>query len=502
MPIAFDQIPANILVPLFWAEIRPAFHPFNATPRILLLGHKNDNKGTALGSPTILTAAQARSSYGPGSQLEMMYNAARENNRFGEIWGIAVQHADGSVAATGSLKAANIPPRSGSMVIRIAGIPVAIGVRTTDTKAQVAARVRQRINATTGLPVTAALESGDDENVILTCKWVGASGNMIVIERSFYGQDEPLARQVLTQTNMSGGNGAPTLSPALATMVDQPFDVIVSAWSTTSVLNTLQDFMDGVGGRWSPYQQIYGHCVTADRASFGSLVNKGIARNDPHMSIMGCSGSPTPPWQWGAAFGAVMAAHFIAPPELSRPLHSLELRGVIAANAIENWFSIEERQALLEAGIACYQVDDDRTIRISREVTTYKTNVWGDLDASWRDAGTLFQAMYFTRYMRALITSTFPRAALTDQDSGIEGFASPGQIRDLIIHGYKQLEAAGLVENVNLFAQALVVERNIFDPNRVDVLVRPDMVNQLRVVAFLVETHLQLQGSFALSEVE
>ena len=42
-----------------------------------------------------------------------------------------------------------------------------------------------------------------------------------------------------------------------------------------------------------------------------------------------------------------------------------------------------------------------------------------------------------------------------------------------------------LVENADLFAKYLIVERNQDDPNRLDVLLPPDLVNQLRKVNFL-----------------
>ena len=100
------------------------------------------------------------------------------------------------------------------------------------------------------------------------------------------------------------------------------------------------------------------------------------------------------------------------------------------------------------------------------------------------------------------MTGTFPRAALTDDDVAIPGFASPGKIRDLIIHEYKRLVALGLVENADLFEQGLIVERNAVDANRVDVFMRPDVVNQLRVIATLVETHLQLKDSFSLENTD
>ena len=66
---------------------------------------------------------------------------------------------------------------------------------------------------------------------------------------------------------------------------------------------------------------------------------------------------------------------------------------------------------------------------------------------------------------------------------GVGGIATPDDIRDAIIHAYNDLVALGVFENAALFAQLLVVERNISDPNRIDVYLPVDHVNQLRIVA-------------------
>ena len=56
---------------------------------------------------------------------------------------------------------------------------------------------------------------------------------------------------------------------------------------------------------------------------------------------------------------------------------------------------------------------------------------------------------------------------------------------------YTKLEDKAIVENADLFAKYLIVERNKDDPNRVDVLLPPDLVNQLRVFAVLAQFRLQ-----------
>ena len=68
--------------------------------------------------------------------------------------------------------------------------------------------------------------------------------------------------------------------------------------------------------------------------------------------------------------------------------------------------------------------------------------------------------------------------------------ATPKIIKAEIIHLFREWESAGLVEGFDQFKDDLIVERNAGDPNRVDALIPPDVVNQLRVFAGLIQFRL------------
>jgi phage tail sheath gpL-like len=55
---------------------------------------------------------------------------------------------------------------------------------------------------------------------------------------------------------------------------------------------------------------------------------------------------------------------------------------------------------------------------------------------------------------------------------------------------FEDMQELGLVENVEQFIRDLVVERNAQDPNRLDFLLPPDLINQLMVVAAQVQFRL------------
>ena len=71
-----------------------------------------------------------------------------------------------------------------------------------------------------------------------------------------------------------------------------------------------------------------------------------------------------------------------------------------------------------------------------------------------------------------------------------QAVATPKIIKAEIIHLFREWESAGLVEGFDQFKDDLIVERNAGDPNRVDALIPPDVVNQLRVFAGLIQFRL------------
>jgi phage tail sheath gpL-like len=519
MAIAFDSIPPNLNVPLFWAEVHPAATPADEPNKILIMGHKwPDTRaapvGPAFGLADInrvypLSGDDAVELFGPGSLVDTCYRIARMQAPFADIRGLAMDFPPAGVVATGAITVNQDASKNnwGKMDIMIAGQPVSINVAPNDTKATITNKLRNAINNHSTLPCTAIqwrptwpLPGGtvNPNKTRIIAKMPGDVGNEIRMFTQWpKNERRTLAEKLLTVDHgLTGGNGQPAIIPALAALPDERYDVIIDCFDTASVRTQYGLFMDGISGRWSPYQQLYGHVVNAHNADYATMLDPFAANyNDPHMSILGINGTPDPCWSWAAAFGAVMSLHMEAPPEMSRPLQFLAMKGITTPTQ-DTWWNIAERNALINAGIATYDVSFDGTVRINRACTTYKLTDAGVVDHSWRDAETLFQAAYFVRSMRAALTAAFPRAALTDEDSGIPGFASPGKIKDLFIHEYKRLEGLGLVENSQLFASALIVERDINDANRVNAFLPPDVVNQLRVCAVVVETHLQLKNSF------
>ena len=133
-------------------------------------------------------------------------------------------------------------------------------------------------------------------------------------------------------------------------------------------------------------------------------------------------------------------------------------------------------------------------MRIERAITTYQVNAFGDADVSYLDSETLHTLAYIIRNLKSIITSKYPRHKLANDGTHYgpgQAIVTPSVIRGELIAQYQRLEEKGIVENVELFKKHLIVERDVDDPNRVNVLLPPDLVNGLRIFAVLAQFRLQ-----------
>ena len=79
----------------------------------------------------------------------------------------------------------------------------------------------------------------------------------------------------------------------------------------------------------------------------------------------------------------------------------------------------------------------------------------------------------------------YPRHKLADDGTRFgsgQAVITPKDGKAEAVLWFREMEELGLVENFSQFKRDLVVERNATDRNRLDVLLPPDLINQLIVV--------------------
>lgn len=482
--VSFNQIPGNILVPFFYAEVNSGGTPYEGSSRLLLLGQKVAAGMAPAGVPVIIQSeTDAAGLFGVGSMLYWMYKRARATAPVQPIWALPLADPDGAKAA-GTITISTAPASTGAGILRVLGQRLSVQVYGSDTVAAVASTIAAAINGA-GLAVTAAAAAGV---VTVTARHAGLASNGLDLTLV---TDEP---NVLTATNttivaLSGGAGAPDLADAFAGLGDDEFDWICGPYADAAALNAVRDLMVT---RWGPTVQLYGHYFTINYGTLAANVTLGNSRNDAHASIMASQVSPTPPWEFAAGLGAMAAAHLTDAPELSRPLHTLVLPGLLPPDSRAVWWDIDDRQALYTDGMSAYKVTVDGQVAIDRVITTYQQTALGVTDRTFMSINTMAQSMFFVRYMRTEVSNTHGRQALADENPyGLDEICTPDDIRTTLIHAYQGLQALGVVEKADLFAEYLVVERDSNNADRVNAFLPPDVVNQLNVFAANATINLQ-----------
>lgn len=492
MTIPFNNIPSNLRVPLFYAEVSNSMaNTGQQNQRALIIGQKTSEGLATANTPLrCLGADDAITQGGKGSMLALMAKAYLENDAFGEVWYLPLDDAGASVAASGQIAFTGTPSAAGVLSIYIAGQLVSVAVTASQVATSIATAVAAAITAMTSLPVTATASSS---TVTVTAKNKGLCGNGIDIRLNFYGTangEKTPAGLTVTITAMANGATNPTLTTALTNLADLEFDFIASPYTDATSMTALSTFLNDVSGRWSYASQIFGGVFMAHKETAGNLQTFGTGLNDQHTSVLGFNDSPTPYWVWAAAYTGAVAVSLKVDP--ARPLQTIPIYGVIAP-PIASRFSISLRNSLLWSGISTYTVDQGGLVHVENAITTYQKNGFGTADNSYLEVETMYTLMYVIRFLRAVVTSKYARVKLAANGTRFapgSGIVTPNIVKADIIAAYQSLEFDGFVQKADEFAKNIIVQINSTNPNRLDVLWPGTLIGQLRIFALLAQFRL------------
>jgi phage tail sheath gpL-like len=442
--------------------------------------------------------AQADKQFGEGSHLSNMFQAFFANNFANEVWGLPVAEISTGTAASGTITVtADVSGHeAGTINLYIAGHNVPVNIAAADTVTSIHTAIASAVNDDFSLPVSAV---GSPTEVTLTCNWKGTSGNDITMSDSYYGrmgsQELPTGITVAYSSlgMLSGGAGVPVFDTAIANLGEKNFEYVALPFTdSTSLLGWETEFGFTDSGRWGWMRQLFGHIFCAKRGDYPTLVTFGESRNNGVTSIMGYElASPSPAYEWAAAYAAKAQRALINDP--ARPLQTLEFTGILPA-PLHQRFNRGELNTLALSGIATQEADPNGLPMILRETTTYQLNLYGQPDDAYELVTTLATLARLLRNQKQAITTAFPRHKLADDGTRFgpgQAIVTPSLIKAELISEYRLDMYNGLVENIAAFKANLLVERDSNDPNRVNVLYPPDLINQLRVFAVLAQFRLQ-----------
>jgi phage tail sheath gpL-like len=479
--ISFDEIQPDILTPIFILEINnraAAAGPVILSYRALLIGQKLA-AGTAVANTRYLvtSADQVATLAGRGSILHGMAVKWFAINRQTEVWILPVADDGAGVAAVGDITFTGPATASGTVRLRLGGVAVNVAVTSGDTAAEIATAAVAAINAKTDIPVTAAVNGVDTTQVDITFRHKGEVGNDFDIRYNYREGEELPAGVTATVTAMAGGATNPDCTAALAALGDNWHHVWAHPWRDTDNLVALETEL---ARRWDANVALRAVAIGGCKGTLGAMTTLGDARNSEHSCLVAPESSDplAPPWEYAAATAARAALSGAIQP--NQPLQTLELGLPIGKVP----WTREERQVLLQHGIATTRVGPGDALQIDRVVTTYKTNAAGSPDSSYRDVTVMLTLLYLAYSWNARLAQKYPRALVAGDTivppPGAQ-VMTPAVGKAEAIGWFLEMQSRLLVQDVEQFKTDLVVQQN--GPNRMEWLLPPKLIEGLIVGA-------------------
>ncbi len=486
--ISFNTIPASTRVPGQSIEFDSSRAVSGLAPidnRVLLVGQRlASGSAAALTVQPIAEAGEAVALFGRGSMLARMAAAYKKADRYSKLYAIALDDIGGGTAASGTVTVSGPATAAGTLPLQIAAVDIPVPVASGASAATIATAIAAAITARPDLPVTAAAVGAV---VTVTCRHKGTVGNAIDIRHSHYEGEALPAGVTLAIVAMAGGATDPDIDGVWPVIGDAPYRSLVLGLVDATIVGKAKTELDS---RWGASRMLETVAYGARSGTQGTLAAFGATLNSELVSILGTGRSPTWTPEAAAIYAAICGYYTAIDP--ARPLQTLALTGMVAPKEADR-FTRAQRELLLADGIATFTVDAGGTPRVERTITTYQTNALGIEDVAWLDLETVTTLAYLRATVRAVIATKFPRHKLANDGTeyGLgQAIVTPSVIRMELIALARAWEEAGLVENLDQYVADLIVERDAGDPNRVNALIPPDLVNQFRQFAAAVQFRL------------
>ena len=484
MAISFNEIPSNLRAPIFAIEFdssKAQQGPTLKVYKMLAIGQRTSSGSrAALVLDKITTKSQARDFYGPGSMLSQMVNRIIDANQIVELTCISLDDDGAGAEAVGKLAVAGTVTTAGTIFLYVGGRRLTVAAPKDADQDAIALAIKNAINADTDMPIVAVINGGNANEVDVTAKHKGLEHNSLdLLFNRNDGEEFPTGISNIVITAMASGTANPDASAILPIIGDVQYDAIAFPYTDATNLTFIETELES---RFGPLRQNDGHAYSAKRETVANLGSFGNGRNSKQVTVMAVEG-PSAPWEWAASLTAVSALNLSIDP--ARPLQTLELPGILSASDSEQ-FTFTERNLLLFDGIATSKVTSGGTVAIERVITMFQTNAFGAVDTSFLDVNSKATLSFLRFDLRNQFLVKYPRHKLANDGTNF----APGQVvltpleaKGEIISIFRVWEEIGLVEGVDQFKRDLIVERNASDPNRLDMLLPPDLLNQFRIGA-------------------
>lgn len=482
--IAFNEIPVDLSVPGQYAEFdssNSGASSLTIPQRTLLIGQQFAASAATPNVPRrVFSADEVGALCGRGSQIHHMARRLFAADSLTPTYILPVADKGSGTASSRQLTVTGPATAPGTIYLYLGDRRYAVDVGLGDTAIEVAAAIVDVVGDDADRYLNAAVNGVDAFKVNLTGRHKGIDAGEIRATLNRYdGESLPLGIG-LAIGNLTSGTSNPELDDAIAALGD--------GWYTSWVLGcTDQDNLNLVktelADRFGPIRQIDAYAFAGIRLEPGDAIDFAADQNNRWLSLVDSEDLLSPTWA-AAAYAAGRDAY---EPDPGRPRQTLSLDGLLATAEIAGRRSFPVRNQLLAGGVSTLKVDADGTVRIERLTTTYRTNALGFADKSYLDIETLHLLANLRYTLRARFAQKYPRHKLGGDGSTGPNVMTPSIAKAEVVSLYQEVWMdQGWVEGgqaLTDFIAKVRVERAAGDRDRLNFVLPPDLINQLRVVA-------------------
>ena len=473
MAISFSEIPQNLRAPIFAAEFDASQNvPQSGGYRALVCGIG----ATGTGDIIRVFNGQQFELFGD-CQIKDMFDIFFQNNRLQEVFAYAFPAPTG-VAETITITATGSATANETSQIYLNGKRISFSILSGDSSDDVATKISNAISSQVFRPVDVAAAGSV---VTLTAKQSGTWGGQIDVRDSYADSDRSIPGVTVDIAVGSAGTGDIDYSSLVADLDSRQYNVVIVPDSTRTLLSPLITELEE---RYGALSEKEGFLFAAEDDTLSNITTLGATYNENIVSLMGFFNSPMPAYLWAAGYGAVSSVSLADDPAL--PLQNLEIKGILPPPPSDQ-FDYSERNALLFSGISTFFATVSGRTFIDSAITTYRTNAQGVTSDAFLNVENVATLFFLRRDWNNYLRTKYPRAK-AGNDGGIlpagQTIVTPSVLRsELISRATFWAEIRGLIEDIDGFTESLLIERNSANPDRFDIVVSPNLINQFKIAA-------------------
>lgn len=444
--------------------------------RIVAVGIGGSGATSPVESPVqVLDETDADLKAGASSELAMMLRKMFEQCAIEggkpEIWACRIA-APAGVATANTITVTGPATASGTLVLRVAGRTINVGVSNGDSATTVAAAIKAAIDvAAKTLPLTAAVVGAV---VTTTHGHVGVTGNDVAIATQ-----SGIAGVGVAHAQSVAGTGIVDITNAVDALYDKQYDGIAIANHAAA---DMADIVAHLAAAWGYSQQKPRFLVVGDRTSLGSAQALATAANAFNAITVSCEGSGSLPGELAAAACASWFSN--EAPNVNMDGRKLLVYAPTAALA----YTDAEVEAALAGGVTPLTPLPDGYTKLERLVATVTTVGPAPAPEALRDPATTRTAAYVGQQVSAQYSLQFQGETLaTDPE---EGLSVLDRVRDMVVAVLRAAQTQKYTRDVDLYLDRVIVEESTVAAGRINAAVPVKAAGPLHQGVFVINSYL------------